>query len=121
MLLNNFIFVSNGISLFIGLQNLHIFCIKFLKYLHIAKLENKYLLFFTFIIINPIRSGEKLAFSEEVREKHIGFREIVQGKFVLLKQKSEEFFSESPYKPCVLLVSKFPLSIMVALYSSLES
>jgi len=32
------------------------------------------LLFFTCIIINPIRSGEKFAFSEEVREKHIGFR-----------------------------------------------
>ena len=49
--------------------------------------------------MNPIRSGEKFAFSEEVREKHIGFREIGQGKFVLLKQKSWEFFSESPYKP----------------------
>ena len=46
-------------------------------------------------------SGEKFAFSEEVREKHIGVREIGQGKFVLLKQKSGEFFSESPYKPCI--------------------
>ena len=46
-----------------------------------------------------MRSGEKLAYSEEVREKHIGFREISQGKFVLLKQTSGEFFSGSPYKP----------------------
>ena len=58
------------------------------------------MLFFTCIIIYPIRSGEKFPFSEEVREKHIGFSEIGQGKFVLLKQKSEEFFSESLYKLC---------------------
>ena len=75
------------------------FCIKFLKYLHIAKLKDKYLAIFTCVIINPIRSGEKFTFSEEVRGKHIGFREIGQGKFVLLKQRSGEFFSESPYKP----------------------
>jgi len=61
------------------------------------------LLFFTCIIINPIRSGEKFAFSEEIREKHKGFRETGQGKFVLLKQKSGEYFSESPYKPCRIM------------------
>ena len=63
------------------------------------------MLFYTCFITNPIRSGEKFAFSEEVREKHVGFRGIGQGKFVLLKQKSGEFFSESPYKPCKLLYS----------------
>ena len=58
------------------------------------------MLFFTCIVIDPIRSGEKFPFSEEVREKHMGFSEIGQGKFVLLKQKSGKFFSESLYKPC---------------------
>ena len=57
------------------------------------------MLFYTCFIVNLIRSGETFAFSEEVREKHIGFKEIGQGKFVLLKQESVEFFSESPYKP----------------------
>ena len=52
------------------------------------------LLFFICIIINPIRLGEKFTFSEEVREKHIGFREVGQEKFVLLKQKSGEFFQK---------------------------
>ena len=75
------------------------FCITFLKYLHIGRLKINILLCFTCIIINSVRSREKFPFSEEVREKHIGFREIGQGTFVLLKQKSGEFFSESPYKP----------------------
>ena len=77
-------------------------CIKFLKYLHITKLKINILLYCTCIIINLIRSGEKFAFSEEVREKHIGVREIGQGKFVLLKQKSG-IFSESPYKPWIII------------------
>ena len=93
----------NRISLFIGLQHLHIFCIKFLKYLDIAKLKNKYLAIFYCIIIYPIRSGGKFAFSEEIREKHIGFREIGQGKFVLLKQKSGEFFLKVQINPVYCL------------------
>ena len=56
------------------------------------------LLVFTCIIINPIGLGEKFTFSEEVREKHVGFREVSPEKFVLLKQTSGEFFSESPCK-----------------------
>ena len=50
---------------------------------------------------------EKFAFSEEVREKHIGFSEIGQGKCVLLKQKLGEFFSEGPYKPCTSFCKPF--------------
>ena len=43
-------------------------------------------------MINPIRSGETFAFSEEVREKHIGFREIGQGKSVLFETKVRGMF-----------------------------
>ena len=41
----------------------------------------------------------KICFFRRGQGKHIGFREIGQGRFVLLKQNSGEFFSESPYKP----------------------
>ena len=55
---------------------------------------------FTYIIVKPLRSGEKACFSRKGQGKNIGFQEKSQGKFVLFRHKSGKFFSKSLYKPC---------------------
>ena len=52
---------------------------------------------FTYIIVKPLRSGEKACFSRKGQGKNIGFQEKSQGKFVLFRQGKSQgnFFKKS--------------------------
>ena len=69
----------------------------------------------------PLRSGKKGSFPEKVRENNIGFQEKSQGKFVLFRQKSEEFFSKRLYGEIEMLLLKqiFTLVFLKVLFLDL--